>query len=72
MMEISRKDEADAGGGVAHGPLCGTQEAHSSDTRTQGGVCVKDKIKPPSVDLLVTASPWYMVDTSLLDSGIVF
>lgn len=62
----------DAGGGVAHGPLCGTQEAYSTDIRAQGDVCVKDKIKPLSMDLLLTASAWHMVDTSLLDSGIVF
>ena len=71
-MERNRKDEVDAGGGVAHSPLCGTQEAYSSNIRAQGDVCMKDKIKPLSMDLLLMASPWHMVDTSLLESGIVF
>lgn len=65
-MERNRKDEVDAGGGVAHGPLRGTQEGPSSDIRAQGDVCVKDKRKPLSMDLLLMASPQHRVDTSLL------
>ena len=68
VMERNRKDEVDAGGGVAPSSLCGTQEAYSRDIRAQGDVCMKDKIKPLSMDLLLMASPWHMVDTSLLDS----
>lgn len=65
-MERNRTDEVDAGGGVAHGPLRGAQEGHSSDIHAQGDVCVKDKRKPLSMDLLLMASPRHMVDTSLL------